>query len=96
MSHAGPPEKAPLGEKMIEVKVRFFTDGLAPDGQILPRHGYAAGEVRVTRNPSHDIRPGEPVMFNSMAEMPYAVEKTLRDHNIKIELSSRERRYRRA
>jgi ASC-1-like (ASCH) protein len=94
MSHAGPSLRAPQGQKMIEVRVRFFTDGHAPSGQILPKHGHANGEVRIARNPSHDIRPGEPIMFNSIAEMPYAVERALRDHNIKIELSSRERRYR--
>jgi len=79
---------------MIEVRVRFFTDGHAPKGQIMPKHGHANGEVRVARNPSHGIQPAGPIMFNSMAELPYAIEKTLRDHGIKIELSSRERRYR--
>ena len=79
---------------MVEVRVRFFTDGQAPSGQILPKHGYANGEVRLARNASHGIKPGEPIMFNSMAEMPYAIEKALRDHDVKIALSSRERRYR--
>jgi hypothetical protein len=79
---------------MIEVRVRFFTDGHVPNDEVLPKHGHANGEVRVAGNPSHDIHPGEAIMFNSMAEMPYAVEKALRDNNIRIELSSRERRYR--
>jgi len=79
---------------MIEVRVRFFTDTHAPAGQILPKHGHAVGEVRLAKNAAHGIHPGKPIMFNSMSEVPYAIERALRDHEIKMHMSSRERRYR--
>lgn len=46
------------GEKMIEVKIRFWTDGLASEsGKILPKHAWAAGVVRMESNRSHTGYP---------------------------------------
>ncbi len=76
-------KKAPLpkskpaeqGQKMIEVKVRFWTDGISKQPKsILPKHGWAGGVVRVKRNDSHGIIPGPPIPFNSLMEVMTAIE----------------------
>jgi len=84
--------KAKHGEKMIEVKVRFWTNDLGdPPGTIRPRHGWTSGVVRMKRNESHGITPGEPIMFNSLMQLPASIEELLlregvtlhRDHHMK-------------
>jgi hypothetical protein len=86
---------AQWGERMIEVRVRFWTDKIADGrGQIRPRHAWAAGVVLMDRNEAHGINPREPVPFNSLAELPVKIERALMEHEVKIHHSSRERKYR--
>jgi hypothetical protein len=77
--------EAKLGEKMIEVRVRFWTDELA-DGakQIRPKHAWTSGVVRMARNESHDIRPENPRPFNSLMDLPRIIEMVLIEHGIKL------------
>ncbi len=85
MSHAGRDTKPKYGEKMIEVKVRFWTDRMAStDGYIVPKHGWTAGVVRMERNESHGIDPDYPRPFNSLMEIPAVIEKVLVHHGIKL------------
>ena len=50
--------EAKHGEKMIEVKLRFWTNGLADeDGKVTPKHAWSAGVVRLERNGTHNIVP---------------------------------------
>lgn len=86
--------EAAHGEKMIEVKVRFWTDDLAPtDGHILPKHAWTAGVVRLKRNAAHEIDPGKPIPFNSLMEIGAVIEQALIDHGIELHASPRMRKY---
>jgi len=77
--------KAGSKERMIEVKVRFFTNNMAGKrGYIVPKHGWTNGSIQMDRNDSHQIEPGSPKMFNSLMEIPAVIEKVLIDHEIKL------------
>jgi hypothetical protein len=57
--------KARQGEKMIEVKVRFWTNDIARAAdEIVPKHAWASGVVRMEPNASHVISPGKPAPFH--------------------------------
>lgn len=96
MTDAIEEREAEQGERMIEVKVRFWTNELAENegkGRIKPKHAWGSGVVRMKRNASHGIVPGKPVPFNSMMEVPAAIEKVLIEHGAKIHRSRRMKRY---
>lgn len=81
--------EAKHGEKMIELKVRFWTDGISPEsGKIRPKHALTSGVVRVKRNDTHELIPGKPRTFNSLLDLGAAIEKTLKDHGIVLHVSS--------
>lgn len=85
MSHAGQAIKPKYGERMIEVKIRFWTDEMTGmKGYILPKHAWTAGVVRMERNDSHGIIPSNPRPFNSLMEIPTVIEKVLVQHGIKL------------
>lgn len=53
-----------LNEKMIEVKIRFWTNTIASEsGKVVPKHAQASGVVSMERNKSHGIIPGNPRHF---------------------------------
>lgn len=86
--------EAKHGSKMIEVKVRFWTNDLAEQkGRIRPRHAWGSGVVRIARNDSHGIEPLPPIMFNSLAEIPVKIEKVLIDHGVTVHKSERMKKY---
>jgi hypothetical protein len=86
--------EAEQGQRMIEIRVRFWTNDLAEGkGRIRPKHAWGSGVVRISSNRSHDIVPHKPVPFNSMADIAGKIEKVLIDHGITIHKSDRERRY---
>ena len=86
--------EAKHGKRMIEVRVRFWTNDLADGkGRIRPRHAWGAGVVRMEPNDAHEIAGGEPIPFNSVAEIPAKLEKLLIDHGVTIHKSSRMKRY---
>ena len=75
--------EAKYGEKMIEVKVRFWTNDIAKgEGQIKPRHAWTSGVIRMQRNESHGIIPSYPRPFNSLMDIPTVIEKVLMEHGI--------------
>jgi hypothetical protein len=87
-------KEAQWGKRMIEVRVRLWTDKIAAGkGVIRPKHAWGAGVVRIDRNVEHGIVAGKGIPFNSMAEIPSKIERVLLDHGVKIHPSSRERRY---
>jgi hypothetical protein len=48
--------EASHGDKMIEVTIRFWTNDLAENPDlVVPKHAWSSGVVRITRNPSHGI-----------------------------------------
>ena len=70
--------KAEPKERMIEVKVRFFTNSMTDTrGYVRPKHAWTNGSVQMDRNKSHGIEPGNPVLFNSLMEIMPAIEKIL-------------------
>ena len=86
--------EAKHGEKMIELKIRFWTDSIAPNkGQIIPKHGLTSGVVRIERNKLHDIIPGKARPFNSLLDLGTAIERTLKEHGIVLHISRGMRKY---
>ncbi len=82
------------GEKMIEVKVRFWTDKIAAQkGKIIPKSAWTSGVVRIERNAAHGIRPSAPVPFNSLLDLGTAIEKVLIKHGVALRPSRKMRKY---
>ena len=82
------------GEKMIEVKIRFWTDEISPEsGQIVPKHAWAGGVVRMAPNKSHGIVPKNPVPFNSLLDVGAKIEQVLIDHGVVLRRSRRMKKY---
>lgn len=85
MSQSTQAVKAKYRERMIEVKVRFWTNEIAGrEGYIIPKHAWADGVVRMERNKSHGIVPANPRPFNSLMEIPLAIEKVLIQHGVTL------------
>jgi hypothetical protein len=75
--------EAKYRERMIVLKVMFFTNAIADEGKIRRRHCSANGMIHAQRNGSHDISPkkkGQP--FHSLLEIGPAIERTLKEHGI--------------
>ena len=94
MSESVESREAKYGEKMIEVKVRFWTDEIAEgEGRVKPRNAWTAGVVRMQRNESHGIIPKYPRPFNSLMELPAVIEKVLIEHRITLHRVSKTKEY---
>ncbi|MBI2155173.1 MAG: hypothetical protein HYU24_15945 [Candidatus Rokubacteria bacterium] len=86
--------EAKHGEKMIEVKVRFWTDSLASDaGKVIPKHAWTSGVVRIEANRSHGITPKNPRPFNSLLDVGAVIEKVLIEHGIVLHPSRHMKKY---
>ncbi len=47
------------GEQMVEVRVRFWTDGIVEgDGRVSPKHAWGGGMARMKPNKPHGIMWG--------------------------------------
>jgi hypothetical protein len=80
---------------MIEVRVRFWTNNIVKGrGQIMPKHAWGAGVVRMEPNKAHDIVSGEPHTFYSLMELPWRMERQPKEHGVVVHLSDLERKYR--
>jgi hypothetical protein len=89
----GTARKAGLGERMVEVKIRFWTNDIAESGAILPKHAWASGVVRMERNSVHDVVPLNPKPFHSLMDLPAVIEKVLVEHGIVLHLNRRMKKY---
>jgi hypothetical protein len=86
--------EAKHGEKMIWLKVGFWTDTIAPEpGKVIPRRAWASGVVRMQRNESHGIDPGDPLPFNSLPELVAAIEDLLIRQGITLHASRKMQKY---
>lgn len=85
--------EAKHGEKMIEVKLRFWTDNIAPAGMIKPKHAWTSGMARIERNASHEIVPSKGMPFNSLLDIHQAIADVLIEHGIVLHPSPRDRKY---
>ncbi len=81
------------GEKMIEVRLRFWTDGLAAKDSVIPKHAWTGGVVRIEANQTHGIKPAKPVPFNSLMDVGAVVEKVLVAHGVILHPSRRMQKY---
>ena len=86
--------EARWGERMIELRIRFWTDGLAgQNGSIRPKHAWSAGVVRMAVNEAHGISARHPRTFNSLLDLPMAIERVLAEHGVKLHRSRRMQKY---
>lgn len=82
------------GEKMVEVRLRFWTDEIAEaKGEIIPKHAWGAGMVNIERNAAHGLIPQKWLAFNSMSEIPAVIEKCLIENGIKVISSGKMKKY---
>lgn len=86
--------EAQQGERMIEIRIRFWTNNLAEEkGKIRPKHAWSSGMVIMDRNNSHGIIPQEPVPFNSLMSLPMIIERVLIAHGIMLHVDRRMKKY---
>ena len=86
--------EAKHGEKMIEIKLRFWTDQIADEqGKVIPKHAWSSGMVRIEGNKSHGITPSKPLPFHSLLDMGAVVEKVLLEHKVVLHPSRKMRKY---
>jgi hypothetical protein len=82
------------GEKMIEVRVRFFTNNLVrrPEN-ISQKTARAKVVVTVEPNRLYDIVSTEPKSFNSLLDLGAVIEKVLIEHGIVLHPSQKMKKY---
>ena len=86
--------EAKYGERMIEVRVRFWTNDIAQEiGEIVPKHAWTSGIVRMERNESHGIVPENPRPFDSFMELPTVIAKVLMEHGVILHRWSKMAKY---
>jgi hypothetical protein len=78
-------QEAKHGQKMIEVKIRFWTNDIAEQGKVIPKHAWASGVVRIEANQAHGIVPGKP--------RPSVIEKVLIEHGIVLHAGRKMKKY---
>lgn len=64
MSKGIDAKEAVHGDQMIEVKLWFWTNGLADGKDQITKHAWSSDVVRIKGNKSHGIVPREPIPFN--------------------------------
>jgi len=85
--------EAKQGERMIEVRLRFWTNDIVPKGRIVPKHAWASGVVRIASNKSHGIAPSNPRPFNSLLDVGAVIEKVLIDHGVVLHPDRKMQKY---
>jgi hypothetical protein len=89
-----PTDREPVhGQKMIEVRLRFWTNNIAEQGRIRPRHAWSSGVVLVERNESHGIVPGNPLPFHSLLDVGSVIEAAFIEHGIVLHPSPEMAKY---
>jgi hypothetical protein len=87
-------EKAEVGERMIQISIRFWTNKIANGkGRIVPKHAWSSGMVRMEANATHGIKPKKPTPFHSLMDINSAIEKVLVEHGIVLHSSRNARKY---
>ena len=88
------PVKANPNERMIEIKLRFWTNNIARRrGYVRPKEAWSSGTVRIERNDTHRIKPGKPRPFNSLLDVGAVVERVLIDQGLILHPSNRMKKY---
>lgn len=82
------------GKKMIEVRLRFWTNNIAGDAnKVIPKHAWTSGVVHIQGNESHGIAPRNPRPFHSLLDIGTVIEKVLLEHGIVLYPSRSMRKY---
>jgi hypothetical protein len=87
-------KEAKQGQRMIELKVRFWTNGIADGkGKVIPKEGWTSGVVRMTPNDSHSIKASRPIPFDSLMQLTTVIERMLVREGITLHADKRTRKY---
>jgi len=86
-------KKALEGERTIKLEIYFFTNKLAKDGHVQPKHAWAAGMVTIAANETHGIGGGSPVPFHSLLGIPAAIEKVLKKRGVRLHVTREMKKY---
>jgi hypothetical protein len=89
-------KEASQGEKMIEIKLRFWTDGLAEKGKVLPKHAWSAGVAGIERNKTHGFESSTLKHFHSLLDIGQVIEAMLMEQGITLHTSKKMKKYFRA
>ena len=82
------------GQKMIEIQLRFWTNDIAEKkGQIVPKHAWTSGVVKVESNKSHGIQAKSPIPFHSLLDVGAVIEKALIQHGITLHPGRKMQKY---
>lgn len=82
------------GERMIEVKLRFWTNDIAETPNLICRkHAWTSGIARINKNVAHGIKGSDPVPFHSLLDVGRAIEKAMIQAGISLHHSRREKKY---
>ena len=84
--------KARPGERTIQVRVHFWTDGIASEGRgyVQPRVAWDYGSVDVKANKTHGIRAqASPVLFNRFDDLPQAVLTAVQQADVELRPSGK-------
>jgi hypothetical protein len=93
-SSAEKGREAKHGQRMIEVKLRFWTDQIAKQpGEIVPKHAWTGGVVRMETNATHGIKPKNPKPFNSLLDVGAVIEKVVIEHGITLHRGAKMQKY---
>jgi hypothetical protein len=85
---------APQGEKMIEIRVRLWTNDIAKgEGKVVPKHAWSSGVVLMQRNETHGITPKNPRPFRSLMQLGTVIEDVLKSHQVMLHPSDRMSNY---
>lgn len=77
----------PHGYKMIEVRLRFWTNNTLSEEENelrVPGHCWNAGVVIVSRNDHHNIQGRGPTPFHSIEELPEVLHEEMAEAGITI------------
>ncbi|MBR1142719.1 hypothetical protein [Bradyrhizobium sp. AUGA SZCCT0431] len=86
--------EAEHGQKMIEIKLRFWTNDIANEkGKIIPKHAWSKGVVKIEANKAHGIKPKNPAPFRSLLQVGAVIEDVLIAHGIVLHADKRTRKY---
>lgn len=85
---------AKQGEKMIEVRVRFWTNDLAQqEGHVVPKHAWTSGVVNMVANETHTITSEPPLPFHSLLDLGSVIEKALLRQGITLHVGRKMAQY---
>ncbi len=87
-------KEAKHGEKMVEIQIRLWTDGIAGEqNKVIPKHAWSSGVVKVQSNKAHGISSQSPVPFHTMMDLTAVIEKVLINHGITLHQSRKMKKY---